>query len=298
MDALPAYFPLAGKKVVIAGTGEAAEAKVRLFASSPAQVVRVEGSEAFLSGTYAGATLVFVADADEGFCRSAAAAAHAARVLVNVADRPALCDFTTPAVIDRGEVVAAVGTGGASPILAAMLRSDIEQQVPEGAGRIAALLRLFQDEERPRYPDLPARPAFLREALSGPAAEAAQGGDMDRAQQLFREALAGAGRVNGRVQVLSGRGPVDLLTLRASRALAAADVLVADPGANPEILSMARRDAERRPPSETSGEAMAELARSGLRVVRVLAGPAPVAEVQALAAAGVAVEVLAVAHQA
>jgi precorrin-2 dehydrogenase/sirohydrochlorin ferrochelatase len=99
------------------------------------------------------------------------------------------------------------------------------------------------------------------------------------------------------VQVLSGRGPVDLLTLRASRALSAADVLVADPGANPEILSMARRDAERRSPAETSGEALAEMARSGLRVVRVLAGPAPLAEVQALAAAGVAVEVLAVAPQ-
>jgi precorrin-2 dehydrogenase/sirohydrochlorin ferrochelatase len=297
LDAFPAYFPLAGKKVVIAGSGEAADAKARLFAGSPALMVSVDGPEAFLAGTYAGATLVFVADADENFCRLAAAAARAARCLVNVVDRPALCDFTTPAVIDRGEVVAAVGTGGASPILAAMLRSDIEQQVPEGAGRIAALLRQFQDEVRAKFPDLPARRAFLRDALSGPAAEAAQAGDMDRAQQLFRAAVAGGSAASGRVQVLSGRGPVDLLTLRASRALAAADVLVADPGANPEILSMARRDAERRTPSEVSGEAMAELARSGQRVVRVLAGPAPLAEVQALAAAGVVVEVLAVAPQ-
>lgn len=297
MDAFPAFFPLAGKKVVIAGSGEAAEAKARLFAGSPAHVLRIDGSEAFLAGTYAGAMLVFVADADENFCRLAAAAARAARCLVNVTDRPALCDFTTPAVIDRGEVVAAVGTGGASPILAAMLRSDIEQQVPEGAGRVAALLRLFQDQVRARFPDLPARRAFLRDALSGPAAEAALAGDMDRAQELFRASLSGSGRIAGRVQVLSGRGPVDLLTLRASRALAAADVLVPDPGTNPEILSLARRDAERQAPDQTSGEALAELARSGLRVVRILAGPAPLAEVQALAAAGVIVEVLAVAHQ-
>ena len=230
MDAFPAYFPLAGKKVVIAGSGEAAEAKARLFEGSPAQLVRAEGPEAFLTGTYAGATLAFVADADEEFCKSAAAAARAARCLVNVVDRPALCDFTTPAVIDRGEVVAAVGTGGASPILAAMLRSDIEQHVPEGAGRVAALLRLFQDEVRTKFPELPARRAFLRDALSGPAAEAAQAGDMDRAQQLFREALATGAQAAGRVQVLSGRGPVDLLTLRASRALAAADLLIADAG--------------------------------------------------------------------
>ena len=297
MDAFPAYFPLAGKKVVIAGTGEAADAKARLFAGSPAQIVRIEGSQAFLAGAYAGAILAFVADPDEGFCQSAAAAARAARCLVNVVDRPALCDFTTPAVIDRGEVVAAVGTGGASPILAAMLRSDIEQHVPEGAGRVAALLRLFQDEVRAKFPDLPARRAFLRDALSSPAVEAAQAGDMDRAQQLFREALADGAQAAGRVQVLSGRGPVDLLTLRASRALAAADLLVADAGANPEILAMARRDAERRAPGEISGEAMAELARAGRRVVRVLAGPAPVAEVQALAAAGITIEVLAVVPQ-
>jgi len=297
LDAFPAYFPLAGKKVVIAGSGEAAEAKARLFAGSPANLVRVEGSEALLAGSYAGAILVFVADEDESFCRLAAAAARAARCLVNVVDRPALCDFTTPAVIDRGEVVAAVGTGGASPILAAMLRSDIEQQVPEGAGRVAALLRQFQDEVRARFPDLPARRAFLRDAVSGPAAEAAQAGDMDRAQQLFTEALAKGVAAAGRVQVLSGRGPVDLLTLRASRALAAADVLVADAGANRDILALARRDAERRAPAEISGAAMAELARSGRRVVRVLAGPAPLEEVQALAAAGVTVEVLAVAPQ-
>lgn len=298
MDAFPAFFPLAGRKVVIAGSGEPAEAKLRLLASSPAILIRVEGPEALLPGAYSGAMLAFIADEDEGFCQAAAAAARVARALVNVADRPQLCDFTTPAVIDRGEVVAAIGTGGASPMLATMLRNDIEQRVPEGAGRVAALFRKFQDDIRARFPELHARRAFLREALSGAAAEAAQSGDMTKAQQLFRDAIARGPKAIGKVQYVAGRGPADLLTIRASRALAAADVLVIDPGADPQVLAMARRDAERLDPGEAGPDHMAELVRSGRRVVRVLAAQLPAGEVQALAAAGVPVEVLATASAA
>ena len=46
MDAFPAFFPLAGRTVVIAGTGEAAEAKLRLFEGSPATLRRLEGAAA------------------------------------------------------------------------------------------------------------------------------------------------------------------------------------------------------------------------------------------------------------
>jgi precorrin-2 dehydrogenase/sirohydrochlorin ferrochelatase len=281
--------------VVIAGSGEPAEAKLRLLESSPAELVRVEGPQALLPGAYTGAVLVFIADPDEAFCRGAHAAAKAARALVNVADRPELCDFTTPAVVDRGEVVAAIGTGGASPMLATMLRNDIEQRVPEGTGRIAALFRRFQDDVRSRFPELHARRAFLRDALSSAAAEAARTGDMDKAQQLFREALARGPKAIGKIQLVSGLGPADLVTLRASRALAAADLLVIDPGCDPDILAMARRDAERADPEEASAEHMVELARDGRRVVRILARAPRPGEAEALAASGVTVEVLPVA---
>jgi precorrin-2 dehydrogenase/sirohydrochlorin ferrochelatase len=87
LDSFPAYFPLAGRKVVIAGAGEAADNKARLFDGSPATLVRVDGPAAFLPGTYAGAVLAFVAGDDEVFLQAAASAARAARVLVNVVDR-------------------------------------------------------------------------------------------------------------------------------------------------------------------------------------------------------------------
>jgi precorrin-2 dehydrogenase/sirohydrochlorin ferrochelatase len=293
MDAFPAFFPLAGKTIVIVGQGEAAEAKLRLFASSPAHVLRLDGEAALQPQAYAGAALAFVATEDDAFAEAAADAARAAHVPVNVVDRPALCDFTTPAVIDRGEVVAAIGTGGASPMLATMLRHDIEARVPQGAGHVAALFALLQDEVRKALPEPHRRRAFLRAALGGPAAQAAMRGDQAEAVRLLREALArdepGAGAVN----YIDARGPVDRLTLRAARALSSADVLVCDAGADDEVLALARRDAERTGPQ--TPERLGELAGQGLRVARLITGTGWRTELAALTAAGVETEVLPIA---
>ncbi|WP_343698342.1 NAD(P)-dependent oxidoreductase [Caulobacter sp.] len=292
MNSFPAYFPLDGRKVVIAGVGEAAEAKARLFDGSPATLIRLEGHDAYLPGSYTGATLAFVASPDEVFVQAAASAARAARVLVNVVDRPDLCDFTTPAVIDRGEVVAAVGTGGASPVLATMLRNDIEVQVPEGTGRVAALLQKFQTEVRGALPALHERRAFLRDAVMGEAAEAARAGDMDKAGQLFREALSRGSARKGVVRFVAGKGPADLLTLRAVRALGAADALVLDADADPEVVKMARRDVERLDPAATSPEQLVQLAREGRQIVLLITHAVDPTLVQALTQAAVTVEVL------
>ncbi|NQE62162.1 siroheme synthase [Caulobacter sp. RHG1] len=292
MNSFPAYFPLDGRKVVIAGVGEAAEAKARLFDGSPATLIRLDGHEAYLPGSYTGATLAFVASQDEVFVQAAARAARAARVLVNVVDRPELCDFNTPAVIDRGEVVAAVGTGGASPVLATMLRNDIEVQVPEGTGRVAALLQKFQTEVRGTLPALHERRAFLRDAVMGEAAEAARAGDMDKAGQLFREALSKGSARKGLVRFVAGKGPADLLTLRAVRALGAADALVLDADADPEVVKMARRDVERLDPASTSPEHLVQLAREGRQIVLLITHAVDPTLVHALTQAAVTVEVL------
>lgn len=296
MDAFPAFFPLSGAKVVIAGEGPGAQAKARLFENSPAWIARVAGPEAALAETYRGALLAFIDGGDEVFAQAAASAARAAHVLVNVIDRPALSDFNTPAVIDRGEVVAAIGTGGAAPVMAAMMRAQMEIQVPEGAGRFAALLRRMQTDIRTALPDMAQRRAFLRQAVSGPAAQAATDGDMAQAEALLREALARGPRSAGAVRFIAGGAASDLLTLRAVRALSAADAIGADPGADAEILAYARRDAERLAEGFTVGQ-VAALAAAGQQVARVLAGPPAQAELDALRASGAWVEILPVAAE-
>ncbi len=298
MDAFPAFFPLTGAKIVIAGSGEGADAKARLFDGSPARLVRVADAQAYLPATYAGASLVFIASPDDLFVQGAVTAARAARVPVNVVDRPPLCDFTTPAVIDRGEVVAAVGTGGSSPMLATMLRNTIETRIPEGTGRIAALFRRMQDEVREALPELPRRRAFLRQALEGPAADAAMAGNMEAAEALLRRALSEDEPQPGKLQFVAGRGPADLITLRASRALAAADVLVIPQNADPEILGMARRDAERLTGEAASPDQLIDLARQGLKVVSLITALPDPAALRAYAESGLAVEVMLAAPEA
>jgi len=293
MHAFPAFFPLAGRTVVVAGSGPKAEAKARLLESSPARVIRLAGEAALTSKAYVGATLAFVASDDEDFNEAATGAARGAGVPVNVTDRPDLCDFTTPALVDRGEVVAAIGTTGASPMLATLLRQDLEARVPEGAGRVAALLHSLQTEIREALPEPHQRRAFLRAALSGAAARAAMDGDMETARTRLREDLAKGVTPQGRVTFVAGAGPAERLTLAASRVLAAADVLVADGGVDPEVLALARRDAERFEP--TPPEPLAELTRRGLHVVRVTAAAPDPAEMRALAELGCEVAVALVA---
>ncbi len=291
MDAFPAFFPLAGRSVAIAGEGKGADAKARLFLGSPATVVRLDNAAALNAKSYEGMALAFIAGDDEVWAREAADAARAAHVPVNVVDRPTLCDFTTPSIIDRGAVVAAIGTGGASPMLATMLRQDIEARTPEGIGRVAELFRALQDEVRTAFPDAGARRRFLRTALTSPAAEAALAGDTDAARLRLRDLLASGQVSSGAVNYLEAAGPAERLTLKAVRALAAADTLVCDPGINPDILALSRRDAERL--DQATVTELGDMVRAGQLVVRLVAGADWLTEQAQLDAMGVRTERLA-----
>src|SRR3990167_1811514 len=109
VDQLPIFLNLAGRTVVLVGKGEAADAKARLIVRAGGRIVP-EWEE--------GAAIAFVAPDDEADARAAATALRARGLLVNVVDRPDLCDFTTPAIVDRAPVTIAIGTGGASAGLA------------------------------------------------------------------------------------------------------------------------------------------------------------------------------------
>jgi precorrin-2 dehydrogenase/sirohydrochlorin ferrochelatase len=191
MDAFPAFVPLKGRRVIVVGEGEMAEGKAVLFQGSPAELVRIpESGVALEPETYAGAALVFIASADEAFAKAAAQAAReGGAMLVNVVDRPALCDFYTPAVVDRGAVVAAVGTTGSGPMLAARLKGEIDRVMPAHVGDLADMLKAIQGEVRARFPDFSERKAFLASLLDGPAGAAALEGDPAEGERIARAAL-------------------------------------------------------------------------------------------------------------
>jgi len=291
METFPAFFPLKDRRVVIAGEGDPADAKARLFAGSPADVARIDGEAAFDPQSYAGAHLIFVASFDADFAARAAGAARSAGAPLNVVDHPELSDFHTPAVIDRGQVVAAIGTAGAAPLMASLLRAEIEARIPLGAGAVAALLGEQREALRAAFPDLPQRRAFLRAHLDGPVADAALAGDLARARRLLADAIARGWTAMGRVTFIVAPDHADLISLRAARALNIADIAAADESAEPILTAHLRRDAERVTLSMASARQLADWAGTGRLVAIVGRRPDRTLAV-ALADLGVAVEVL------
>jgi len=283
MDSFPAFFPLAGKRIAVVGAGEQADAKLRLFEGSPAEVVRIPaGREALETAAYAGVLIAFIAAPDEDFGERAAAAARTAGALVNVVDRPHLSDFTMPAIVDRGSVVAGIGTGGASPVLATRLRQELEARWPEGLGRLAELSRRLQAEVRALIPDLTKRRVALRRLLGGPAAEAALAGDLEKAEVLARQELAADEPLAGIVRFLVAPPRAELLSLRAQRMLSEADRITFEAGLDPEVTTLARRDAVVSGPEDPA--TLAAWAAEGLAVLVVGSSrnPEDVGKVQAL----------------
>jgi precorrin-2 dehydrogenase/sirohydrochlorin ferrochelatase len=278
MDAFPAFIPLTGRIVIIAGEGEAAEAKARLLEGSPAQLVRLVGAAALKPENYLGAALAFVTG-DDLFAAQASQAARDAGTLVNAVDRPGLSDFHTPAVIDRGAVVAAIGTSGAAPMVAAMLRGDIEARIPQGAGRLAALLQRRKDDLRTAFPAVEDRRAFLRNVLEGPIAQAVLADDMAEAEARLTLAIAGGVTRTGRIRLIAADGPAEMLSLKAAKALSEADVLVVSDGADPSVVVLARRDSERLALAQASPALLAAMAEAGRQVAVALpmAGCSPLA---------------------
>ncbi|MGC1301930.1 MAG: NAD(P)-dependent oxidoreductase [Caulobacteraceae bacterium] len=242
MNVFPAAFPLRSRRIVIAGDGDAAEAKARLFDGSPAEVLRLRGADAFDADRYIGAALAFIALHGEDAVR-AASTARTAGALVNVIDHPELCDFTTPALVDRGEVVGAIMTGGAAPVLATELRLALEAQWPPSLGQIATLLGRVKEQVRSGLPDPSARRALLRALIRGPAGQAALNGRMAEAEAFALAALAESRPLPARIVLLRAPEAPDLLTLRALRWLSEADRILVDAETDPALAKFARRDA-------------------------------------------------------
>src|SRR5690606_18471678 len=131
MRSLPIFLDLSDRPVVLIGAGAAAEAKRRLIERAGGRVAAEEDGEA---------RIAIVACDDPAEAEATAARLRARGLLVNVADRPALCDFMLPAIVDRDPVLVAIGTAGCSAGLAKALRQRLEAALPADLGRLAEAL--------------------------------------------------------------------------------------------------------------------------------------------------------------
>lgn len=236
LHSLPLFHRVAGQRVVLVGTGAMADAKRRLIERSGG--ISCDETEAHH------ARLGFVALAEDRAAEAAYLRLKRAGLLVNVADRPDLCDFTLPSILDRDPVIVAVSTGGASAGLAKHLRLRLEAILPQSLGALATGLAEIKDRLRGRIPDADERRAALDGALM-------EGGALD---PFDSESAAKVAEWAGNVRIpstaqtfeffITSDDPDDL-TLRQARALGHADTVLHDEGIAEAILVRARADADR-----------------------------------------------------
>lgn len=228
LAALPIFVKLAGRPVILIGEGEATEAKRRLLERAGAVIVD-ERAEAALA-------IVAIADPDPVVMRL-----RARGILVNAVDRPDLCDFTLPAIVDRDPVLVAVGTGGVSAGLAAALRQRLEAVLPVSLGGLARALEAAKPAIRDRWPEVGERRRALGAALAGPLNPLHDHPAEVVEAWIEAEAPTEAGLLRF---TLSSPDPDDL-SLRQARALSQADRVFHRSEVPSPILDRARADAAR-----------------------------------------------------
>lgn len=227
---LPLFVRLVGRPVILLGDGDAADAKRRLLERAGAVPV----------GEEAEAALAIVAIDDEDEALAAVGRLKARGVLVNAVDRPAHCDFTLPAIVDRAPVLVAIGTGGVSAGLAAAVRQRLEALLPADLGMLADTLYAARDRLRQAFPESVKRRRALSDAMTAGGALDPLAGNYD-IERLFTPTPKDGEFLR---IALTSADPDDL-TLRQARALASADRVYARADVPAAILDRARADAAR-----------------------------------------------------
>jgi len=241
LGSLPLFHRIAGQPVIVLGQGAMAEPKRRLVERAGGEVIAD-----LQDGIDRGARLAFVAHDDAAMCEGDAIRLRCAGLLVNVVDRPDLCDFTTPSILDRNPVLIAVGTGGASAGLAKQLRLRLEALLPADLGALAEKLGAMRGAIKACFPDMVTRRRALDDALgAGGSLDPLREGGEGRIESWLGGAQAGATSETITI-TLTSDDPEDL-TLRQARLLGSADVICHDSQVPEAILARARADALRRP---------------------------------------------------
>ena len=329
MRTFPIFVSFDGKPPLVVGGGELAAVKTRLLLKRAPSVGVAAGevvaelaalAEAGLVSLLPalpgidqlrGRPLVISATEDDAEDARVSAIARALGVPVNVPDRPELCTFALPAIVDRGEVTVAIATSGAAPVLAQRLRAWLEQELHPRLDALAKLAAEFRGAVAERVPSGARRRKFWEAVFEGAAAEAMLEGDEAKAKALIGEAIetaAATPHLQGRV-LLVGAGPGDpeLLTVKAVRALKAADVILYDRLVGLGVLDHARREAELIPVGKAKGQhsvpqseinaLLIARARAGQTVVRLKGGDPFIfgrggEELDALREAGIPIEIV------
>lgn len=304
MEFLPVFLDIKGQPCTVIGGGDVAARKVAMLLHSGGRVTVVSpqlctslkgqsesGAITHIQANFSPehldhAIVVIAATDDRAVNKQVSEIAKSQRIPVNVVDDPEFCSFIMPSVIDRSPVIVAVSTGGASPVLARLLRARLETLIPGSYGRLAALAEKFRSKVKKHFTEPGQRRIFWEMTLQGPIAEMVLAGREEQAIDALEQAIVDEATdtmPQGEVYLVGGGpGNPDLLTFRALRLMQQADVIVYDNLVTPQVLEMTRRDADRifvgkqranhAMRQEEINELLVKLAREGKRVLRLKGG--------------------------
>jgi len=328
MKTFPMFLQMAGRRVVIAGGGEQAAQKARLILKSEAAVtvlapdldpeladLAAAGRITHQTGpitpdSFADTALVFIATGCPGTDMALHGLAKAAGATVNVVDQPQLCDAITPSIVDRDPVVVAIGTEGTAPVLARQIKTKLEESLEPRLGGLAALAGRLRTAAAARLSPRARRDLWRWVFNDSPRRLFTSGAEREAAKQIKTAIETGKidRETKGSVSLVgAGPGAKDLITLRGVQRLQEADVIFYDRLLDPEILELARRDAERvyvgkAPgchawPQEKITQTLVAAAKRGQRVVRLKCGDPGIfgrstEEISALVAADISFEIV------
>jgi uroporphyrin-III C-methyltransferase/precorrin-2 dehydrogenase/sirohydrochlorin ferrochelatase len=299
MNYLPIFLNLKNKPCLVVGGGEVAVRKASLLLQAGATIRIVAPqlkesfelppdsehiAERFQPSHLDGVTLVIAATNDTAVNEQVSLEAKLRNIPVNVVDNPELCTFIMPAILDRSPLLVAFSTGGASPVLARLLRGKLETLIPQAYGRLAAFAERFRNTVKQRIETPSQRRIFWEDVLDGAVAEKVFYGDERTAEAMLLDLLEQPQvQKSGEVYLVgAGPGDPDLLTFRALRLMQKAEVVLYDNLVSKPILDMTRRDAQRifvgkqrgnhALPQEEINELLVRLAKEGKRVLRLKGG--------------------------
>ena len=304
MNFLPIFLNVTDQSCLVVGGGDVAARKVALLQRAGTQVTVVAPTlcetlseqskkgrvryqpKAFAPADVKNHTLIVGATNDPAVNEQVSIAARKQNIPVNIVDQPRLCTFIMPSIVDRSPVLIAVSSGGASPVLARLLRARLETLVPAAYGRLATLVEKFRTQAKARFKTTNERRRFWERILQGPVAEMLFAGQEKAAHAALEHAFQdepASDQESGEVYVVGGGpGDPDLLTFRALRLMQQADVVLYDRLITPEVLDLTRRDAERiyvgkqrdyhAVRQDEIHQLMVRLAKQGKRVLRLKGG--------------------------
>ena len=229
---------------------------------------------------------VIAATDDEDLNEKIARDANSKNILVNVVDKPSICDFIFPSILERGPITVAVSTGGSSPVLARMLRTKLETLIPGAYGRLAKIVSSNRIPVRETLKNSKSNRIFWEQMLNGKFVELVLSGQDEEAIEFLNVEIKSFDedkKSEGEVYLVgAGPGDPDLLTFRALRLMQQADIALYDRLVHPSIIDLIRRDAQKiyvgkqrdnhTVRQEEINDLLVKYAKEGNRVLRLKGG--------------------------